>query len=395
MPDPLPTPVPAPDVPAPGRWAWLWKFLPINWRAFVAWALTLLCVYVGNCVRRHNGDDPRPLPEPPLPIFPAEPFGWRPPTEAERQEALAALPHPRWETTEAGAADPAGPDDDAPVWRLYAKVTGRPFPARDQGPVGACVAFGAAAAAEFSLCARIHAHRGPPQQFAPNVREAIYAGSRIHADPKNPIRGGDGSTGERASRWLRSGTGGLLPEGTHAGQALTGYDPRRCRAWGDRGVPAELLTACRQNPCETTLVPSAADARRALQQGYAVFVCSDVGFGEIGASPIRRDADGFLKPRGPWLHCMCIAGYQGGSRPGFLVVNSWGDRWVAGPTGRFADIPAGSFWADLVVVDRMLRQGDSYAVAGVDGFRRRKIDPADWTVSQPVSRRLGHAFLLP
>src|SRR5947209_7336042 len=128
MPDPIPTPVPTPNPPAPNKWAWLVKLLPINWRAFVAWALTLSCVYVGNCIRRHNGDNPLPLPEPPLPIFPAEPFGWRPPTEAERQATLATLKCPRWEMTEAAAAD-AGPDDDAPVWRLYAKVTGHPFPA--------------------------------------------------------------------------------------------------------------------------------------------------------------------------------------------------------------------------------------------------------------------------
>jgi hypothetical protein len=332
---------------------------------------------------------------PPLPIFPAEPFGWRPPTEAERQQTLAALRCPRWEMTEAASADTAGPDDDAPVWRLYAKVTGRPFPAFDQGQIGSCVAFGTSAAAEFSLCARIHAHLGPPQQFTPTIREAVYAGSRINADPRNPIRGGDGSTGERASRWLRQGAGGLLPEGTYVGKAVIGYDVSRCRSWGDRGVPAELLPACRDNPCETTLVTSAADARKALQQGYAIFVCSDVGFGDLGPGPISRDADGFLKARGVWPHCMCIAGYQGGPRKGFLIVNSWGDRWVAGPAGRFADVPGGSFWADFVTVDRMLKQGDSYAVAGVEGFRRRRIDSGDWTVFRSTQRRFDHAFLAP
>ncbi len=129
--------------------------------------------------------------------------------------------------------------------------------------------------------------------------------------------------------------------------------------------------------------------------GYAIFVCSDVGFGDLGPGPITRDADGFLKPRGVWPHCMCIAGYQGGTRKGFLIVNSWGDRWVAGPVGRFTDIPPGSFWADFATVDRMLKQGDSFAVAGVDGFRRRRIDPTDWTVFHSPPRRFDHALLLP
>lgn len=386
-------PTPAPAVQ--GRWAWLVRLLPTNWRAFVAWAVTLLCVYVGNCIRAKNGQPPEPMPVPPVPVFPAEPFGWRPPTDAERQAHLASLPAPRWGETEAGRGGPIDPEDDAPVWRFYAKVTGKPFPAHDQGPVGACVAFGTAAAAEFSLCARIHTRRGPPQQFVPNVREAIYAGSRVNVDPANPIGGGDGSTGARASRWLQKGTGGLLPAGEYAGRALTGYDPRRCREWGDRGVPADLVPACRENPCQTTQVTSAIDARRALQQGYAVFVCSDVGFGDLGAEPIARDADGFLRPRGVWPHCMAIAGYQGGTRKGFLIVNSWGPRWVGGPTGRFSDIPEGSFWADFGVVDRMLGQGDSFAVAGVEGFRRRKIEPADWIVSQPTSRRPDHVYLAP
>lgn len=377
-----------------GRWAWLKRLLPTNWRAFVAWAITLLFVYIGNCVRQHNGEEPEPFPLPPIPIFPDEPFGWRPPTEAERKQTLDSLSTPRWADTEASQAGD-GPDDDAPVWRLYAKVNRGAFPALDQGPIGACVAFGAGAACEFSLSARIYLRRGPPQQFAANVREAIYAGSRINVDPRNPIRGGDGSTGERASRWLQKGTGGLLPSGSYAGRDLNGYDPRRCREWGDRGVPADLVTACKDNPCQTTLVSTATEARKALQQGYAIFVCSDVGFGAIGNQRITRDTDGFLRPFGNWPHCMCIAGYQGGTRPGFLLVNSWGTRWLAGPTGRFTDIPEGSFWADFAVVDRMLMQGDSYAVAGVEGFRRRKIDPADWIVSLPISRRLDHAFLAP
>ena len=83
MSDPIPT--------ASGRWAWLKRILPTNWRSFIAWAITLLFVYVGNCIRQHNGDEPQPFPDPPLPIFPEEPFGWRPPTEDERKQTLDSL----------------------------------------------------------------------------------------------------------------------------------------------------------------------------------------------------------------------------------------------------------------------------------------------------------------
>jgi hypothetical protein len=135
------------------------------------------------------------------------------------------------------------------------------------------------------------------------------------------------------------------------------------------------------------------DAAQSNEEWQAV--CSDVGFGDVGGDALIRDVEGYLKPRGVWMHCMGIAGYQGGPRPGFLLVNSWGSRWLGGPPGRFTDIPEGAFWADFTVVDRMLRQGDSYAVAGVDGFRKRKIDPSDWIVSPSPNGRADHAFLVP
>jgi hypothetical protein len=85
---------------------------------------------------------------------------------------------------------------------------------------------------------------------------------------------------------------------------------------------------------------------------------------------------------------MCIGGYQGGTRKGFLIINSWGSGWVRGPPGKFDDIPPGSFWADYAVVDRMLRQQDSYAVSDVSGFKRRKIVPDDWIVKERIWRPL-------
>ncbi len=112
---------------AAGRWARLKQILPTNWRSIVAWAITLLFVFIGNCIRQRNGDEPQPLPIPPTPIFPEEPFGWRPPSEEERKQTLDSLATPRWADTEAAEAN-NGPDDDAPVWRFYAKVNHGAFP---------------------------------------------------------------------------------------------------------------------------------------------------------------------------------------------------------------------------------------------------------------------------
>jgi hypothetical protein len=396
MPDPEPTPRTA---------KWWEDFLPTNWRKIVAWIVLCGIITLVNWLSGLVDPDRRPIPIPdPADLFLVIPAGteidqaeldelerrgvkvrftgWVAPTEDEISGVQALLTEPRWEMTDA-AGFGAGPDDDAPVWRLYTKVAGQPIPAHDQGQIGSCVSFGTALANELSLAAKIHGKRGPPQQFALTVREAIYGGSRINADPRNPIRGGDGSTGARAAKWGRKGVGGALPIGSYGP-----YSVQRCRQWGDRGVPPDAVKLCQENPYTSTLVTSANAAREALQQGYAIFVCSDQGFAN------QRDQEGFLQPRGKWMHCMCIAGYRG-DRKGFLIVNSWGERWVSGPTGKFQDIPPGSFWAEASVVDRMLRQSDSYAVTDVDGFRRRKINPDDWIVAQPRPfKEVDHVFAL-
>ena len=65
-----------------------------------------------------------------------------------------------------------------------------------------------------------------------------------------------------------------------------------------------------------------------------------------------------------------IYGASGGR--GFLL-NSWGETAHTGPTGIGDPSPAG-FWADAAVLDRMLRQGDSWAFSGIRGFPARKLD---------------------
>lgn len=386
--DEVPVPVPV----VPGTWDKVKKWAKATWdlnkRVYALWLAAAVGVTIDNCTNA-PGEPDRPLPPLPDFIFPESAGnGWIPPVAAEREATLALLPTPRWEDTE--AAGLAQEDTDAPLWKMYSAVPrGGPVPAHNQGEIGSCVAFGASLAAEFSLAFQIHYRRGPPQSFETNVREAVYGGSRVNQDPRNPIRSGDGSTGSRAAKWLSKGVGGLLPTGEN-GQ----YSASRCREWGNRGVPAALVAKCKENPCQTTLVTSAAAAKTAIQQGYAIFVCSDVGFGNLNGGPIPRDAAGFLKPRGTWYHCMTIAGYQGGARPGFLIVNSWGERWVSGPIGKFADVPPGSFWADVSTVDRMLSQQDSYAVAGVEGFKRRKFEAPDWVVFQKKERMFEPLFAL-
>jgi C1A family cysteine protease len=128
-------------------------------------------------------------------------------------------------------------------------------------------------------------------------------------------------------------------------------------------------------------VLSADDAKKALQNGYPIAICSQQGFSS------QRDQDGFCKAQGSWAHCMACVGYQDAPRKGFFILNSWGDRYHKGPSGKGNPSPAG-FWAEYAAVDRMIRAGDTWAFADLKGFPRRKLD---WFAHpRPVGKRLTH-----
>jgi hypothetical protein len=263
------------------------------------------------------------------------------------------------------------------------------FPAFNQGQIGSCVSFGVSLAVEASLAVDIAEARGPPKDWVWTVREAVYGGSRVEANGGRVPFGGDGSTGAWAVKWLQK-IGGALPAKKYDSLDLTTYDLNRCRQWGNSGVPDDLEKYCRENPVTFSQVRTGVDVRRSLNNGYAVFICSNVGFGNLSGQ-LQRDGDGFLRPSGQWNHCMAVLGYQGGARPGFLIVNSWGANWVNGPKGKFDDIPPGSFWCDAGVMDRICSQEDSWAVAGIKGFRARKIRPDDWLIKRNI---FGPAFAM-
>ena len=50
-----------------------------------------------------------------------------------------------------------------------------------------------------------------------------------------------------------------------------------------------------------------------------------------------------------------------------------GDTAHRGPVWP-ADAPPAGFWIDSATVDRMVRQGDSYALADLQGFPTRRLD---------------------
>lgn len=68
---------------------------------------------------------------------------------------------------------------------------------------------------------------------------------------------------------------------------------------------------------------------------------------------------------------MCICGVddtgESDSEPAFVIVNSWGPRWISGPKPRFW-VPDGAFLARASVVASMIRGGGTFAYSNVVGF---------------------------
>jgi hypothetical protein len=304
--------------------------------------------------------------------------GWVDDADA-REAVLQSLPVGQKYFSETPAGKSVRGDDKNVIFSDAAKnLLGRHIPTRNQLDVGSCVSFGSIAAIEYLIALQILERGGRPEEFRDLAQEAMYGLSRVEIGG-GKIRG-DGSVTAWAAEAARQF--GVLHRGLHGKHDLSRYDTKRCRDWGRSGLPDDLEPIAKQSPVKgTTFVRSATEAKRAIQQGYPIAQGSSVGFGNVG--PHRRDKDGFLKRSGSWGHCMACIGYIGGKRPGFLILNSWGEDWVAGPTGGH-DIPPGSFFVDESTYDSMVKEGDAIAFSDAVGFPAKE----PWFfVSKPKPRQ--------
>jgi hypothetical protein len=71
---------------------------------------------------------------------------------------------------------------------------------------------------------------------------------------------------------------------------------------------------------------------------------------------------------------MFIAGVRF-DRPGACIIQSWGSDCPNGPRG--LDQPSFSFWADQATVERILGEGDSWALSKSPAFHKREL-PSAW-----------------
>ncbi len=253
------------------------------------------------------------------------------------------------------------------LWKPFEKVTGVEFEPHDQ-EIGDCVSHGFGLGVDFLTAIQIVMHGKPEKWVGKAATEILYGGGRVESAklPKNERRG-DGSTGHWQADFLTR-WGVLLRQEYPGGHDFRKYSGKVAKSIGYTGVPDELEPLCKLHPVKTcALVESYEQYRDCMKNGYVVAICSNVGFGEDSSEWVR-DSEGFLRRKpAPWYHCMLGAGVDDNPRrPGGLIFNSWGRKWVTGPKRH--NQPDGTFWVDAATLDAMLKQGDSFALSNYVGY---------------------------
>lgn len=264
-----------------------------------------------------------------------------------------------------------------PMFKAYQRKYGRPFIVGQQG-IGDCVSWGYKHGCDITLAVDCELGAVPKDQWIEAATESIYGGSRVEANGGPPPNGGwgDGSYGGGASKFLHDYGVCFRQDYPEFGFDLTTYSSRRAKDWGNYGNGGQSDAGrfdqeAKKHPVRNvSLVVNFEEAAAAIKSGYPVPVCSGQGFSS------SRDSAGFCRPSGSWSHCMCFIGVRY-DRPGLLCLNSWGPSWVSGPKWP-DDQPEGSFWVDESVATRMLSGRDSFALAGVGGFKWRDLKHGAW-----------------
>lgn len=311
----------------------------------------------------------------------AEMYGYSPDPEGARLFA-ASLPSP---TFAAAAPDAMAKAErvDTFLWRAMNQAHisryGVPFKCSNQLDVGSCVSHGAAHAVYASeAVAWAQGERDEPPLLV--HQGAIYGGSRCEArgkpgDGKRPYAGySDGSTGYHAAKWLKEW--GVIYKRQYPSVDCTTSNPAIEREWGAYGCggpgdDGRLDAEAKKVPClYVTRISTWDELVAAITSGHAVTIASNQGFSK------RLDAQSFDSPSGTWMHQMAVLGVRF-DREGAAVINSWGNYLTYTAPRWPDDLPDGVFWVDRKVMERILAQGDSWAISEV-AFKHRKINHHDW-----------------
>jgi len=309
-------------------------------------------------------------------------FGWEP--DPESSQAILDDPGtPVW-TMDSQAEGILGVGEawdgsKSPVILFNALLKYIPEWFRGAQGIGDCVGWGweLAGSLTASCDAAAGANWDITRPFSPI---SIYAGARVEARGRTTGTWSDGAFGGAAAKWLSS-WGALEAKdwSTETGNPdhdLTKYTGDKSKNWGywgnggqnDKGRLDEVAKRYKATECRQVLTFE--QAAKLIESGYAIAVCSLIGLSD------KRDRQGFVRRSGTWAHCMCFSGVRY-DRPGLLCTNSWGNSWGLGnffPLNYSEAVQKCSAWLDADLCTTMLGAGDSYAVIGIQGLKRRKID---------------------
>jgi hypothetical protein len=230
--------------------------------------------------------------------------------------------------------------------------------------VGDCVSMGAANAVNYLACMEI-VRLGDRERFRPAHQPFIYGVSRVQIGGGR-LGSSDGSLGIWAADGVRRY--GVLAADD---DGVPRYSGRLARQWGQPpGPPDRFLQSARPHVLKSTApVTRYEQVRDALANGYPVTVASMQGF---RMRPVVSGGKHWGVPASQWAHQMCFVGVDDDpARPGCYCLNSWGADAHGSPAD---DAPPGGFWVDAAVVDRMVRQNDSFAFSQFEGFPEQRLD---------------------
>lgn len=253
------------------------------------------------------------------------------------------------------------------LWKSAISVTGNHLPTIRQ-EIGDCVSQGSKNGMEYALVADIA--KGAPFEFKPIFQPYHYSYGRMVIG-KGQIRGPDGSVGSwqadavREAGFIATDFEGGMPE----------YSGRVSSEWAVRKPAAKYIAeGKRHTVAVTAMVTTYEEVRDALANGYPIVICSDRGF---ALQPRVDGGKHWGTPQGTWNHCMCLigiddtvkgptfAGNRSGKKGAAYCLNSWGPDAHGQPAD---DAPPGGFWISRDVIEYIVRQEDSFAYSGVNGF---------------------------
>ncbi len=188
---------------------------------------------------------------------------------------------------------------------------------------------------------------------------ATYIGGREMAG-RSPV--GDGAQTFWILKYLKKY--GVLLKKLYGVDDLRHYNKATYSSF-KRGLTDNLRVEAQKHPLlHSEKVRSYNEARDAIAAGYPVILSSS-----LGVAKVKKDKDGFFKPRGYSLHCMCCIGMDDKDRPSILIQNSHGANWAPGPK-RYGFEPNGSAWIDANTFNRYIsKSGDSWTMSLFKGYK--------------------------